>query len=57
MSRTTNFRGLEELRNEPVSLPFKQPIKATTLRKSHLKLLAVLWSMTLKTYVSVVFFL
>ena len=33
-SRTTYFRGLEELRNEPVSLPFEKRIKATTLTKS-----------------------
>ena len=47
-SRTTYFPGLEELRNEPVSLPVEERIEATTLTKSYFEILAVLLNIPLK---------
>ena len=48
-SRTTYFRSLDELRNEPVSLPFEERIKPTTLTKSYLEILVDLLNIPLKT--------
>ena len=48
-SRTTYFHGLEELRKEPVSFPFEERIKATTLTKSYLEILVVLLNIPLNT--------
>ena len=46
-SRTAYFRDLEELRNEPVSLPFEERIKPTTLTKSYLEILVGLLNIPL----------
>ena len=43
------FHDLEELRYEPVSLPFEERIKVTNLGKSFLYILAVLLNIPLKT--------
>ena len=43
-----HFFGLEELRNEPVSLPFKDRIKAITFTKSYLEIVVVLLNIPLK---------
>ena len=48
-SRTIYFRGLDELGNEPVSLPFEKRIKPTTLTTSYLEISAVLLNISFKT--------
>ena len=48
-TKGTYFRGLEELRKEPVSFPFEEQIKATTSTKPYLEILVVLLNIPLKT--------